>query len=524
MSTIPTAPAQTEGTIVEIDCDTIYAANELDPTINDIRQQNIPLYPTIKFEHCKSEEDFTEEPTDFEEIFDVVMQTLTNTAFSTKEFLSKFEENPYVKAVKDIYTSVNQFLYKQEIIPTNHHLFSENRPDIRCMAWHPHKPILAVAYKDHSVYIYEHDKENNKWICNVLKHDFMADITCMEWKQRSFGTLAVGCRSGVCVWYLVNKNEDVTLHERVGNYAPYRYRNYANQLESVSLLQHPHTILDPTIATSEFQPNAWMQFLSTPDHYHVSGVAWDPSLSSQILAVTYATKNTIMMYDLLTLKHTPIKRYGKKGNCLLRWSPDGQLLYVASLDGSSRLWNTEDWTCTHFKNPTGLWVKTACWSPDSKGLYYSMIGKDDIHFLCRTTSSNKVDLWNIKALSTPPTEVNMKNGGKTAVGGVIKELSIDPKHGNRLAISYEHCQLVALYLIKPLDMVSLSDRQTSHLVPIGYLRGMNIDNTVNIVRPMLNTNAVHISYSSSFEHGALLAVLWKNNHISFTTQYNNIMK
>lgn len=199
------------------------------------------------------------------------------------------------------------------------------------MAWHPHKPILALAHKDHSVYIYEHDKENNKWICSILKHSFMADITCMEWKQRSPGTLAVGCRTGVCVWYLVNKNEDSTFNEGVGGYSPYRYRNYSNQLESISLLQHPNTIIDPTIATSEFQPSAWMQFLSTPDHHHISAIAWDPSLSSQNIAVTYATKNTIMVYDLLTLKHTPIKRYGTTGNCLLKWSPDGQSLYVASL-------------------------------------------------------------------------------------------------------------------------------------------------------------------------------------------------
>lgn len=58
----------------------------------------------------------------------------------------------------------------------------------------------------------------------------------------------------------------------------------------------------------------------------------------------------------------------------------------------------------------------------------------------------------------------------------------------------------------------------------GYLRGMNIDNTNNTIRPMLKTKAVHITYSSSFEQGALLTVLWNNDHISFTTQYNQIMK
>lgn len=95
-----------------------------------------------------------------------------------------------------------------------------------------------------------------------------------------------------------------------------------------------------------------------------------------------------------------------------------------------------------------------------------MRDKDEIYFLCRTTANNKADLWNIKALTTPPIEVSTKDGGNVAVGGVIKELTIDPKYGNRLAVSYEHCELVALYLIRPLDMVAVADRQTSHLVPM----------------------------------------------------------
>lgn len=61
------------------------------------------------------------------------------------------------------------------------------------LAWHPHRNMLAIAYQDDTVHIYKRTDDND-WTCELLQHRFMKKITCLEWKMRARGTLAVGCR------------------------------------------------------------------------------------------------------------------------------------------------------------------------------------------------------------------------------------------------------------------------------------------------------------------------------------------
>lgn len=53
--------------------------------------------------------------------------------------------------------------------------------------------MLAIAYQDDTVHIYKRTDDND-WTCELLQHRFMKKITCLEWKKRARGTLAVGCR------------------------------------------------------------------------------------------------------------------------------------------------------------------------------------------------------------------------------------------------------------------------------------------------------------------------------------------
>lgn len=64
----------------------------------------------------------------------------------------------------------------------------------KLLAWHPHRNMLAIAQKDGVVYVYEKDASSVQWKQTVLKHQLMRNITCLEWKLRTSGTLAVGCR------------------------------------------------------------------------------------------------------------------------------------------------------------------------------------------------------------------------------------------------------------------------------------------------------------------------------------------
>ena len=96
------------------------------------------------------------------------------------------------------------------------------------------------------------------------------------------------CRKGVCVWNIG--------HELAG----------ANNVDSTS-----------------------MNYLCSPGHENISSIGWDPTPGSHLLAVTSGTISTIIVYDTLSLSTMPLKRIGK-GNLLLRWSPSGRWIYVAT--------------------------------------------------------------------------------------------------------------------------------------------------------------------------------------------------
>jgi hypothetical protein len=179
------------------------------------------------------------------------------------------------------------------------------------MAWHPHKRILAIGYQDNQVYVYQ--AENDHWKCQILRHEFMENITCIEWKDKAAGTLAVGCEKGVCVWRLENDNVSTS-----------QFQTYSNAVPTSVLSS------DSTGSRPKFHPNASMSYLCYPDHHNISSVAWDPKPGSHLLAVASASCNTLVVYDTLLNRTHPLKRYGN-GSILLRWSPNGKWLY----DGGS---------------------------------------------------------------------------------------------------------------------------------------------------------------------------------------------
>lgn len=194
------------------------------------------------------------------------------------------ESSPVYKQGKKVYDYIHNNYLKTPDFALEHSIFNEDE-SIKCIAWHPHLEIIALAAKDNQVYIYE--KTESDWTCQVLRHDKMKQITCLEWKQRSSGTLAVGCEVGVCVW---------TIQKASGEKQP------------------------------QFHPLATMRYFSHADQAYVSALAWDPTPGSHLLAVVSALSNTLVVHDLLLNKTIPLKRYGK-GNVLLRWSPNGEWLF-----------------------------------------------------------------------------------------------------------------------------------------------------------------------------------------------------
>lgn len=155
----------------------------------------------------------------------------------------------------------------------------------KCIAWHPHQEILAVAHEDDQVYIYE--KKDTAWTCLVLSHSKMEQITSLEWKSKASGTLAIACKDGVCVW----------------------------TLEKTTAEKQPR-----------YHPSASMRYLTHPGQEYISSLAWDPTPGSHLLAAVSAVSSTLVIHDLLLNRTIPLKRYGS-GNILLRWSPNGEWLF-----------------------------------------------------------------------------------------------------------------------------------------------------------------------------------------------------
>ncbi|RCI02098.1 hypothetical protein CU098_006913 [Rhizopus stolonifer] len=309
---------------------------------------------------------------------------------------------PLYKQGKRIYDYIYSTYLKPSDAILEHPKFNSNKDTVVYMAWHPHQDILAIVDKHDDVYIYE--KHDTVWTCQVLRDIQMKDVTALEWKHRSAGTLAVGCKQGVCVWTI------------------------------------------PRVATDQepqFHPSASMVYLSYQGHDHVSSLAWDPTPGSHLLAVGSAVSNALVIYDMLLKRTHVLKRYGH-GCIMLRWSPNGEWLFEGGSIGTSRMWDTKHWESKVISNPPGLWVQAACWAPDNRSLVFSMYGKSDLHvlFMSGKQIHSVVDH---PLASLPVTTVTTESREQIKAGGVIRDISLD---GSRLAIAFENTPLIALYSLK----------------------------------------------------------------------------
>lgn len=128
------------------------------------------------------------------------------------------------------------------------------------------------------------------------------------------------------------------------------------------------------------------------------------------------------------------------------------------------MWDTSDWSSQQINNPPGLWIQAACWSPDNRTLIYSMCGKCDIHVLFLSGKFVKHAVKEDKVLSTPLSTVETGSGIKVTVGGVIRDITIDQRSGQRLAIAYEDSSLIGLYSIN--DTTPFDLQQNPMLFPM----------------------------------------------------------
>ncbi|KAI9261738.1 hypothetical protein BY458DRAFT_548404 [Sporodiniella umbellata] len=456
---------RSHGTVAEYKGDLVTVEASDTSALTIIKDNNMPIYPSIKFQevenhtpHYVSVVDFIEEYA-YDKLVNVVQSKL-------QKGLEALQTYPTYEKIRCFYDYINRLQTPPKAgiprdIKINHTGIFKN------ISWHPHKEILAVATNTDDIYLYT--KKESAWTCQVLSHKLMKDIRCIQWKKKAAGTLAVGCQSGVCVWTV---DSHVSYKEGIRHH-----------------------------------PSASTKFFKYQDC--VTALAWDPSPGSQLLAVASSASGTLAIQDILLDETTFLKRQGK-GNTLLKWSLDGKWLFVGGTSGKSRVWNTNDWTSKQLKNPPGLWVQTACWLPDNTTLLYSMKGKNDIHALCLFGPTLKQDILDVKIKSIEAPGVS--------ASCTIKDISIDSRYGQRIAVSFENSTSVCLYnvQISPLNL-----RERTVFTSIGLLHGAEVEyesnGSLKVISMKDNAQPLQSAFSSFYKLGAILAIAWDNGTITFTT-------
>ncbi|GAA5796520.1 hypothetical protein HPULCUR_001892 [Helicostylum pulchrum] len=474
MSFLCTVPDETHGTLAELNgC--LSVEHSSSPGMQELA--NTPLYPSIVQELIAPiTPDFVNVMNQPPNVLEASYNDVVNTVQKQwEECRPAIEATPAYKQAKAVYDYVNERFFKTPETITQHPIFT-NQDTIRCMAWHPHLETLAIAFNDNNVYVYE--KREQSWSCQVLANEKMNDITCIEWKKRSSGTLAVGCKQAVCIWTIEKKD-------------------------------------DYNGTSPIFFAGAFMKYVKLDHLDYISSLAWDPTPASHLLAIASASSSNLTIHDLLLNRTTCLKRYGN-GNTVLRWSLDGEFLFQGGVSGISRMWDTSDWSSQQISNPPGLWVQSACWSTDNRTLFYSMYGKSDIHALFLSGKFVKSTIINTQIQSTSTATKETSSGVPVMVGGVIRDMTIDQRNGQRLAVVFEDNALMTLYSVKDIPILGLG--QDYKLILIGYIRGAETSFASGAleVKPIA-AQPLYAKFAFAFNQGALLATAYDNGIVSFVT-------
>ncbi|RUP51915.1 hypothetical protein BC936DRAFT_144552 [Jimgerdemannia flammicorona] len=368
---------------------------------------------------------------------------------------------------------------------------------IRCIAWHPYRQMFAVAHKDNVIYLY--DLKNEAWSTQVLMHEFQKDITCMEWKPRAGGVLAVGCRNGVCLWKVSVDPTDAAppnlgptkdFRPSTSFFSPRGPSSYDDTQRSLSPSPIPSTASPPRAA--------WMNYLCHPCQLHISSLAWDPSSGSHLLAVGSAVEGSLVVWNTSMEIAVALRRWGGATG-LVRWSPDGEFVFVASTSTVAYVLlhtHSIQWTVYASMGDSHVDLATVCQSAWDKG-----------------TECKQMVVY---TADPEPQKVRLPSGRIINIGGGIRQLCVDPT-GERLAVSYVNSELVAVFLVRPQAGVVLS--QDGWILHSGYIRGPHWSPS----GPQRENGEdwepepypIHLSFAPQFSRGALLAIAWENGVLGF---------
>ncbi|KAG0208448.1 hypothetical protein BGX28_000586 [Mortierella sp. GBA30] len=455
---------------------------------------------------------------------------------------------------------------------------------IRKVACHPHQPLVAIALWNDHVWVYDLSVES--WYSCGLSHPAQSRIMSLEWKPMSGVVLAIGCLDGVALWEVYRDHNSPTTGATPSADVP----NPLKVRPSEALSEVYST---PTRTMNHGGDTAWLGMNSFERLGGVDQLAWDPR--GELLAVGSAHSSTVYIRENATSKLTELRfnmrmtpprfvrsvesfaetvsnvkrawesatspnlhstpapthennHFGPTITCL-RWSPSGEYLLVGHQSDEARIYETATWTHVNIKDLKGA-IQSACWTPDSYNLIYSLQGDDHvrgIHLERRAGALTWIPLISVK-LSMQYNDLSRyrraveqddqdaehmglrelywkQHGGRNVESlsefGPVEELVLDP-NGERLVVRFRDTELLGVVLVKPTGSM-LKDLDI--FMPTGFIQGPGW-NGKEVAggadeedREGREPKATSLTFVKQFSGGSLLMMAWESGRVNFVPFY-----
>lgn len=339
--------------------------------------------------------------------------------------------------------------------PNDVHLLPE--VDLQGVSWHPIKHIIAFIAGPTQVLVHDYQESERK-DPSILTNESQRDVRVLEWRPNGGKMLAVGCKSGICIWAASYPGNAASVRSGAASFLGSLSRNSGNR----------YILVD---------------FLRSSYDEHISALSWNPD--GRYLATASYESSSFTVWDYAQGEGTPIRR-GLGGISLLKWSPTGDYFFASKFDGTFYLWETNTWTSEQWSSTSGF-VKGATWDPDGRMILLAFSESStlgSVHFASKPPSLDAhllpVDLPEILSLT-----------GSQGIEKIAWDNS-----GERLAVSFKggdamYRGLIAVYDTRRTPLISTS--------LIGFIRG-----------PGDNAKPISFSFHGKFKQGPLLSVCWSS--------------
>ncbi|KAJ3122582.1 hypothetical protein HK100_011917, partial [Physocladia obscura] len=267
---------------------------------------------------------------------------------------------------------------------------------IKAHAWHPHKPLLAVLHRQDVVIVYNFaTKSFVGKHQGMLLSSLMEDATCLEWMPKSGNTLAVGCKSGVCIWKIfLDQPSDMIHFPYAASFSP-----DASVMASSTHLVRPVVNIDMILATPSprnlppppSQPPQQsngaaaapmgqpflIYHVKHPKLERVTAIAFSPD--ARFLYAGCAVNPGIAVIDLAVGEVVAfLSKLTGNGTVRLSCSKDGRYLAQVCSLKFLRIWSTDTMNSVDLLAAAGPGFRDACWMPDSRTLILALDGESEV--------------------------------------------------------------------------------------------------------------------------------------------------